>query len=101
MLWRRSQVATVVSSFGGVDLALDRPGTIHSYAAPARTTKTTTTTIAMREVLRDMSLPPGVVHQSLATAVFSRAARRPLASLTASSSAQKCMKKRRGCSVSI
>src|SRR5262249_24783013 len=37
----------------------------------------------------------------LALAILSKAARNPLASLTASSFAQKCMKNRRGCSSSI
>jgi hypothetical protein len=47
-LWWRSHVAIAISIFGGTVLALDRPGTIHSYRAPAAMITTKTTAIAMR-----------------------------------------------------
>ena len=51
--------------------------------------------------LQPASLYAWPAAQLFALAVLSSAARSPLASLTASSLAQKCMKMRRGCSVSM
>src|SRR6185312_15735131 len=58
----------------------------------------------MTEVSGGRAEPPETrrtVRQLLATFTLSSAARRPLASFSASSLAQKCMKKRRGCSSSM
>ena len=48
-----------ISSRGGTVRALDRPGTIHSYRAPATTIAMRTTTIAMDSAYGTFSSPPG------------------------------------------